>query len=111
MNVLDWLIGRFSNRGRALSLYQRGMARAKKRDHQGAINDYTAAIGGPAMPDDVKSMILYNRALVHAATGDAQKATDDLDAVLSMGAAPVNVVTMARTKLAKIESRSAKCKL
>jgi hypothetical protein len=87
------------------------MARARNRNHQGAIDDYTTAIGRTATPDDVKSMLLYNRALSHAATGDAQKATDDLDTILSMDAAPVNVVTMARTKLAKIEPRSDKSKL
>ena len=50
MNVFNWLTGHFSNRGKALSLYKRGMAKAKKHDHQGAIDDYTATIGMPHAP-------------------------------------------------------------
>jgi hypothetical protein len=105
MNVLNWLTGHFSNRGKALSLYRRGMARAKKRDHQGAIADYTTTIGMTDTPADVKAMVLYNRALVHVATGDNRKGVDDLGAVVAMDEAPVNVKTMARQKLAKLESR------
>jgi hypothetical protein len=106
MNVLNWLTGHFSNRGKALSLYRRGMARAKKRDHQGAIADYTTTIGLPDTPADVKAMVLYNRALVHMAIGNDRHGSDDLDAVVAMDEAPVNVKTMARQKLAKLESRS-----
>lgn len=105
MNTFNWLKSRFSSRGKALSLYRRGMARAKKHDHQGAIDDYTATIDMPDTPSDVKAMALYNRALVHVAAGDDRKGVDDLDAVLAMAEALANVKTMARQKLAKLESR------
>jgi hypothetical protein len=59
----------------------------------------------PHAPSDVKAMALYNRALVHVAAGDDRKGVDDLDAVLAMAEARVNVKTMARQKLAKLESR------
>ncbi len=110
MNVFNWLGGHFSNRGKALSMYRRGMARAKKHDHQGAIDDYTTTINTEDAPTDVKAMALYNRALVYVATGDDRKGVDDLDAVLAMDAGLVNVKTMARQKLARMESRSAKKK-
>jgi hypothetical protein len=106
MNVLNWLTGHFSNRGKALSLYRRGMARAKRRDHQGAIADYTATLEMPDTPADVKAMVLYNRALVHVATGDDREGVDDLDAIVAMDEAPGHVKIRAKQKLAKLESRS-----
>jgi hypothetical protein len=105
MNVFNWFAVRFSNRGKALSLYRRGMAKAKKHDNQGAIHDYTKAIGMPHTPADVRAMALYNRALVHVAAGNDRKGVNDLDAVLAMDRAPLNVKTMARQKLARKESR------
>ena len=45
MNVFNWLSGNSSNLSKALSPYKRGMAKAKKHDHQGAIDDYTKTIG------------------------------------------------------------------
>jgi hypothetical protein len=111
MNVFNWLAGRFSNRGKALSLYRRGMAKARKHDYQGAIDDYTKTIRMPNLPADVKAMVLYNRALVHMTAGDDQNGIDDLGAVLAMDQAPVNVKTMARQKLAKKESRSRKANM
>ena len=106
MNVYHWFTERFSNHGKALTLYKRGMARAKKHDRQGAIEDYTATIGMPNTPANVRAMALYNRALVLVATGDNQKGIDDLNAVLRMDESPVNVKTRARQKLAKMEARS-----
>lgn len=110
MNIFTWLFGRFSPRGRALSFYNSGLAKAKRHDHQGAIVAYTKAIGMPDIPADVRAMALFNRALVHVADGDEDKGVVDLDAVLAMNAAlmNINVRTMARQKLARIESRLAK---
>jgi hypothetical protein len=110
MNLFNLLFGRFSRRGRALSFYNLGLARAKRHDHQGAIEAYTETIGMAGVPADLKAMALFNRALVHVATGDDGKGAIDLDAVLAMNAAlvNVNVKTMARQKLARMESRSTK---
>ena len=105
---INWLTGHFSNRRQAVSLYKRGMAKAKNHDHQGAIDDYTTTINMPDTPANVKAMVLYNRALVHVVTGDDGKGIDDLDAVMAMDEAPVSVKTMARKKLAKRETRSRK---
>lgn len=106
MNIFRWLAGCFTNRGRALSLYRRGMAKAKKHNHQGAIHDYDMVMAIAATPDDVKAMVLYNRALVHVATGEKQKGVTDLGAVLAMDDASVNVKTMARQKLVRMEIHS-----
>lgn len=107
MNVFNWLIGHFTNRGRALSLYRRGMARANKHDHQGALEDYTSTIDSPDAPVDVKAMALYNRALVHVAAGDDQRGVVDLDAVIAMKESFVNVKTMARQQLLRMQRRAA----
>ena len=37
---------------------------AKRRDHEGALANYTEAIELVGVPADVKAMALYNRALV-----------------------------------------------
>jgi hypothetical protein len=110
MNILSWLQSSFSVRHKALKNYQRGMARAKRRDHEGALANYTAAIDLTNVPDDVKAMALYNRALVYVAAGDDSKGVDDLDSVLAMDGEMmiVNVKTMARQKLDKMKSRNSK---
>lgn len=110
MNIVGWLKSRFSARRKALSNYRRGMVRAKRHDNIGALADYTVAIEMEGVPADVKAMALYNRALVYAATGDEAKGVDDLHAILAMDAAMplVNIRTMAKQKLAKMESRSRK---
>ena len=108
MNVLSWLTSLVSNRSKSLSIYKRGLARAKNHDLQGAIDDYTSTIGMPDTSADVKAMALFNRALVHVAAGNDQQGTDDLDAVLKMGRAPENVKLMAKQKLYRMESRSRK---
>jgi tetratricopeptide (TPR) repeat protein len=103
MNVLSWLTGHFSNRGKALSLYRRGMAKSKNHEHQGAIDDYTTAIGMRDAPPDVKAMALYNRALVYAAAGDRPNATADLNTVLEMPEALPNIKAEAKRKLVRME--------
>jgi hypothetical protein len=103
MNALRWLTDRFSNRGKALSLYKRGMEKSKNHEHEAAIADYTTAIGMHNVPIDVKAMALYNRALVYAAAGDPVKATSDLNMVLGMAEALPNIKSEARRKLTRME--------
>ena len=106
MNIFYWLKNCLLGRGRAEFLYQRGMRKAKKCDHAGALRDYTTTIDMPGIPADLRAMLLYRRALVHVAAGDEAKGTDDLESLLAMKQAVVNVKTMARQELAKIASRS-----
>lgn len=87
-------------------LYKRGMEKAKKHDHQGAIRDYSKVIDIPGIAADLIAMVLYNRALAHVASGDNRKGTADLDSVLSMKEKLVNVKSMARQKLARMKSRT-----
>ena len=108
MNILEWLKGRLSSRGKALSLYRRGMERAKRQDHAGAFDDYTATIGMAGVPPDVKAMALFNRALVLAADGDNLLAIDDLNVVLALTETPKEVRTEARRKLVRMERQSGK---
>jgi len=111
MSLLKWLKSLFTGRGKALLLYRRGMARAKKHDHQGAIDDYTALIDMPNTPPDVKAMALYNRALVYsadAADENNSKAIKDLNMVLATAKAPTDVKTEARRKLERMKRQSSK---
>ena len=110
MNFLSWLQSFFSVRHKALWNYRRGMARANKHDYQGALANYTAAIEAVGIPGTMKAMVLYNRALVYVAAGDDPKGADDFDAVLEIDEAIVNVKSMARHKLALMESRIRKNK-
>lgn len=107
MNIFGWLADHVST-GKAHSRYKRGLAKTKKRDHRGAIIDYTTTIDMPETPADLKAMALYYRAVVHVAAGEDQKGVDDLNAVLAMDESLINVKTMARQKLARMVARSSK---
>ena len=106
MIIYDWLVGYLSRRGKAFSLYKRGMAKAKKQDHQGAIDDYTMSIGLRATPPDLSAMVLYHRGLVYVTSGDHRKGTEDLQAVLAMTETLINVKTLARQKLARMAAQA-----
>jgi tetratricopeptide (TPR) repeat protein len=98
--------GASSGRNKALLLYKRGMAKAKKQDHKGAIDDYSATIESSDGPADVKAMALYNRALVYAAAKEHAKAIDDLQSLLALATTPANVRAAADEKLKKMKRRS-----
>ena len=59
MNLIHWFKGWFSSRNKALSFYRRGMAKAKRHDHSGAIHDYTTTIEMPETPLDVIAMAIF----------------------------------------------------
>ena len=100
MSVWDCLYCCCSNRGRARWRYKRGMARAKKHNHEGAIDDYTTVIDIVETPADLRAMALYRRALLHVASGNDAQSVDDLNRLLAMDELLVNTKTMARQKLA-----------
>jgi hypothetical protein len=106
VNFFGWITDRFFIRGRAMSVYRRGMARARRQDCQGAILQYSTVVDMPGVPGDVKAMALYNRALALSAAGSGPRGIADLNEVIAMESTPVNVRTMARQALARIESRS-----
>jgi len=84
------------------------MVKARKHDHQGAIDDYTSTLGMPGATAELAAMVLYNRALVYVAAGNADEGAADLDAVLAMSEAFANIETMARQKLARMGPKSSK---
>ena len=107
MNILEWLKGRLSSRGKALSLYRRGMERAKRQDHAGRLTNTPPPLAWLGLPD-VKAMALFNRALVLAADGDNLLAIDDLNVVLALAETPIEVRTEARRKLVGMDGQSGK---
>jgi hypothetical protein len=106
MGFFNSLIGHGSGRSKAMTMYKRGMAKAKKHDFEGAIDDYSAAIDISGAPSDVIAMAMYNRALVHAAAKNSPKAIDDLNEVLGMADLPASIKSAADEKLKRINRRS-----
>ncbi len=106
MNLISKMFGSFSTRGKAMSIYKRGMQKAGGRDLEGAIADYTAVVDMKGAPADVVAMALLNRALAHSRNHDDDKAGDDLDRVLTMPGATKQVVDAAHEKLHRMKRRS-----
>lgn len=106
MNPIQWLMGRFADSDQASTFYKRGMVKAKKHNHAGAIEDYTAALAVPDVAAEMQAMILYNRGLVYVAAGMAKQGADDLNSVIQMEAAAENVKRAAQRKLSRIQSRT-----
>jgi hypothetical protein len=108
MSFMNWLKSCFSQRGKALSLYQSGMAKANKRDYGGAIADYSTAIEMAKIPADVRAMAIYNRALAYSAIHEDAKAAEDLGVVLQAPGLPESVRTAAEQRRERIRRRSEK---
>ena len=106
MSFLNWITGKFSSRGRALAPYRSGMAKAKKKDYQGAIVDYTTVIESSSVPPDVKAMASYNRSLAYAAIEEYDKAAADLTATLSMPNLPENIKVQAQQRKKRVQNRA-----
>jgi hypothetical protein len=103
MNIFQWLMHPQSVRGAVLLLYKRGLAKGKKHNQQGAMDDYTAVIDMPDVPADVRAMALYNRALLYAGKKDFCSATDDLKAVLAMELPIRDIKSAARRTLDRMQ--------
>ena len=108
MSFITWVKTCFSDRGKALSLYRSGMAKANKHDYGGAIADYSAAIRAPNIPTDVKGMAVYNRALAYSAIHEDEKSAEDLTAVLEMPGLPKHIKTEAQERRERIRRRDEK---
>jgi hypothetical protein len=106
MSFVTWMKSWFSRRGKALSLYRSGMAKANNRDYGGAIADYSAAIRTPHIPTDVKAMAIFNRALAYSAIHKDEKSAEDLTAVLEMPGLPINIKKEAHERRERIRRRN-----
>ena len=106
MSFTNWVKSLFSQRGKALALYRSGMAKASKRDYDGAIVDYSAAIESPQIPPDVKGMAIYNRVLAYSAIHEDDKAAEDLATLLEMPGLPENIITAAQQRRERIRRRN-----
>jgi hypothetical protein len=105
MSFTTWVRSCFSHRGKAISLYRSGMAKANQRDYSGAIADYSAAIELSKIPDDVKAMAIYNRVLAYSAIHEDAKAAEDLSAVLEIPGLPDGIRTAAHQRRERIRRR------
>ncbi len=89
-----------------MRLYQRGMIKAKLRDQDSAIADYTAVIDMLDAPDDIRAMARYNRSIAYTASHHHTEAIDDLQQLLEMKSAATNVRTAARRQFVRIQRSS-----
>jgi hypothetical protein len=105
MSVTNWVKSRFSRRGKAVSLYQAGMAKANKHDYEGAIAAYSAAIRESNVPPDVKGMILYNRALAYSAVQQHAESAHDLETLLETPGLPAYIKTQAKQRQERLRRR------
>lgn len=107
MSLPGWLKNVFGGKKTtALDHYKSGIVKAEKRDHDGAIEDYSMAIDHPAADDSLKSMALYNRALVLHVKEQNESAMADLERVIKMHSAHTKVKNEARSKLDRIRKRT-----
>lgn len=95
----------FSGRGKATAIYKRGMKKAKERDLEGAISEYSSVIDLTSAPGDLKAMARFNRGLAYSMNRDYGKAEEDLQAVLTMRETPADVLEAAREKLKRWKRR------
>ena len=105
MDIFIWLRSWFTDRGKSLSMYRSGMAKANKADFAGAIADYSAAIQSPKIPPDVRAMAIYNRALAYSAIDEDEKAAADLASLLEMPGLPEIIQSAAQQRRARIRRR------
>jgi hypothetical protein len=105
MDMFIWLRGLFTDRGKSLSMYRSGMAKANKADFAGAIADYSVAIQSPKIPPDVKAMAIYNRSLAYSAIDEDNKAAADLASLLKMPGLPENIQLAAQQRRSRISRR------
>jgi hypothetical protein len=105
VSFTNWVKSFLSHRGKAISLYRSGMAKANKHDYDGAIADYSVAIQVSNIPTDVKAMALYNRALSYSAIHEDERAAEDLAAMLEMPGLPESIKTRAQERRERIQQR------
>jgi hypothetical protein len=102
MEFFAKLLELFSPRAKFMSIYNRGMHKARQQDMAGAIDDYTLVIDQQRAPAELRAMALLNRGLAYSFNRDYRRATADLDVVLHMPGAPKSVCSAAKEKLAKL---------
>jgi tetratricopeptide (TPR) repeat protein len=108
MSFTTWIQSFLSPRGKAISLYRSGMAKANERDYEGAIADYSAAIEMAKIPADVRAMAIYNRALAYSALNDEVKSVEDLSTLLDLPGVPENIRTAVQQRRERLRRRSEK---
>lgn len=106
MNLLSWISGHFTVRGKALAMYRRALVKIEKNDRAGAIGDYTQVIQHASTPHDIKGMALYNRALAYAAIGDEENAQADLQTALALSGVSAKVRQEVQRRIVRTQHRA-----
>ncbi len=105
MSILQKIAGLFSRAGRDEQLLQQGLACAKAKRPEEAIEIYDRLLKSRDTNDQTRARALFNRALAHSARDDDAKALADLQQVLALPDLPENVQSAARSQLARVKRR------
>lgn len=105
ISFFNRIFGRFTARGRSLSLVDQGMAYANSHSPNLAIKKYTEVIGTSESPGDVIAMALFNRALVYTTISKEIEAEADLRAIQKMPDATAIIQRSASDKLVRMERK------
>ena len=106
MGLLDRLGSLFTRGGRDDNLLQQGLAHAKAKRPQDAIDIYNRLIDADATSTVTRARALFNRALAYSSLDDDAKAVADLERVLALPDLPDNVQTAARSQIARVRRRN-----
>ncbi|RMF40936.1 MAG: hypothetical protein D6753_10645 [Planctomycetota bacterium] len=105
MPLFRRILGLFTARGKSLARYRAGMEKAKAKDYQGAIADYTAVIDAANTPADVQAMATYNRALAYSALHEEALAEEDLSTILNRPDLPEDIKVAAQQRRERLLRR------
>jgi tetratricopeptide (TPR) repeat protein len=84
-----------SPKERSRALFNRGVAKGKLGDNQGAIVDYTAVVQSKGTPQELVASALVNRGVVKGELGDREGARADYTAVIQLKGAHMETIEMA----------------
>jgi tetratricopeptide (TPR) repeat protein len=98
MSIFARLFGIFSKSAKAEALFARAMEKAKNKDAEGALEDYTAVINMAKASPSLKAMATFNRALAYSNLSQYSEAKTDLENVIAAPHTPANVRAAAKSK-------------
>ncbi len=106
MSILQRIAGLFSRSGRDEQVLLQGLAHAKAKRPDKAIEIYDTLLKAEGTTGSTRARALFNRALAYSASDDDEKALADLQQVLNLPDLPDNVQSAARSQLARVKRRS-----
>ena len=105
MGFFSQLLGLFTRGGRDEGLLSQGLAHAKARRPEQAIEIYTTLLKSDGTGTLVRGRALFNRSLAYSSLDQNDKALADLKELMAMPNLPDNIQVAARERLARLKNR------